>query len=95
MPQIHRQNDLRSCGATTITTQDFVSVGGKLVAVQGDLDSHGGGGLIAGLGSFVTINNKPVIVVGDSANPDSLCPLLGGNHCNPKAATGADFLTVG
>lgn len=95
MPQIHRNNDQRTCGATTIATQTFVTVGGQAVAVEGDQNSHGAGGLIAGLGSFVKINNKSIIVVGDTANPDNLCGTLGGSHCNPAASTGASFVTVG
>ena len=95
MAQVHRNSDLRLCGATTIATQSFVTVGGQAIAVNGDQNSEGGGALIASGGSFVTINNKSVIVVGDSAAPDSLCGTVGGTHCNPAAATGASFVTIG
>ena len=95
MSQIHRNNDLRTCGATTIATQTFVTVAGQAIAVENDQNSHTGGGLIASKGSFIKINNKSVIVVGDNANPDGLCPTLGGAHCAPAAATGASFVTVG
>lgn len=95
MAQIHRNNDQRTCGATTIATQTFVTVGGQAVAVEGDQNSHGGGSLIAAGGTFVKINNKSVIVVGDSASPDNLCATVGGAHCSPAAASGASFVTVG
>lgn len=89
MPAIHRQDDLRTCGATTIATgQSTVYVEGKLIAVQGDNNTDGGGALIAGR-SDVTIGNIPIIVVGDSASPDSLCPIPGGPHCAPAAASGS------
>jgi len=95
MAAVHRNNDLRTCGATTIATQTFVTIGGQAIAVENDQNSHGGGGLIAGSGSFIKINNKSIIVVGDTASPDNLCPVLGGAHCAPAAATGASFVTIG
>jgi uncharacterized Zn-binding protein involved in type VI secretion len=89
MPGIHRQDDLRNCGATTIATgQSTVSVEGKLISVQGDKNSHEEGALIAGR-SDVTIGGIPIIVVGDTASQDSLCPSAGGNHCAPAASTGS------
>lgn len=93
--QIHRNNDLRLCGAVTIASETFVTVDGQAVAVENDQNSHGGGNLIAGNGNYIKINNKSVIVVGDSAAPDGLCATLGGAHCAPSATTGADFVTVG
>ena len=87
MTQAHRQDDQRSCGATTVVTgQSFVKIGGK--------NTHSEGGLIA-TKSFIKIGGKSVIVVGDNANQDGLCPSAGGEHCNPKAATGSSFVTVG
>lgn len=94
MAGAHLQGQQRSCGATTITTQSFVTIDGKAWAVQGDTNSHGQGGLIASK-SFITIGGKAVIVQGDSAQPDSLCPVSGGEHCNPKAAEGSSVVTVG
>jgi hypothetical protein len=74
MPGVHRQDDSRFCGATTIVTgQSTVYVEGKLVAVEGDMNSHGGGALqsVYGDGS-VTIENKKIIVaVGDKAAGDN------------------------
>jgi uncharacterized Zn-binding protein involved in type VI secretion len=70
--------------------QDFVTINGKLWAVENDPNNHGAGGLIHSQ-DYVTISGKLVILQGDSANPDSLCPALGGDHCNP-VATGYDDL---
>jgi len=67
----HRQDDKRTCGATTIVSgQSTVFVNGKLWAVEGDLDSHGHGDLVSVIGSTVKINGKKVIVYGDHANSD-------------------------
>jgi uncharacterized Zn-binding protein involved in type VI secretion len=90
----HRQDDSRACGATTIVTgQDFVKVDGKLWAVNGDPDTHGGGGLITSHG-WLTIGGKGIIVVGDNAAGDSLCPIPGGAHCNPSATSGDSLINV-
>lgn len=89
MPAVHRQDDSRACGATTIVTgQGTVFVETKLFSVQGDPNTDGGGALIAG-GSTVRINNIPVIVVGDSAAADDLCIPIGGAHCAPSATSGS------
>lgn len=94
MPGAHLEQQQRTCGATTIATgQSFVKIGGKLWAVDGDMNTHGQGGLIGT--SFVKINGKSVIVQGDQANPDSLCPVSGGQHCTPSAAEGSSFVSVG
>lgn len=91
MPAAHRDGDPRSCGATTVVSgQDFVFVDGKLWAVEGDQNSHGGGALIPGE-TGVYIAGKPVIVhAPDSAAPDALCPVVGGTHCAPATAGGSD-----
>lgn len=104
MPLCHRVGDLRTCGALTGTVpagggipvglQSFVLVNGKPWAVNGDLDSHGGGALIASFAPTITINGLPVIVVGDGASADALCPTLGGAHCFPAAATGSSLINV-
>ena len=64
-----------------------------LGSVDGDVNSHGGGNLHASQFD-VLINNKPTIVLGDSASPDSKCPKDGGNHCNPKASTASSDVFV-
>lgn len=65
--------DSRNCGAVTVnSSQKTVFVNGKLWAVQGDQNSHGGGGLIPSSGKKnVFIGGKLVIVQGDTAQPDS------------------------
>jgi hypothetical protein len=92
--QAHRHGDQRSCGATTIATQSFVTIDGKAWAVEGDQNTHGAGGLIASK-TYLKIGGKSVIVVTDNANQDNLCPSLGGEHCNPKASSGSSLVDVG
>lgn len=91
MPKAHRHGDLRTCGATTVVTnQNNVYVNGQLWAVKGDPNSHGDGGLVNTTGSTVFINGIPVIVNGpDHAVPDALCPLAP-PHCDPMTAQGSD-----
>ncbi len=94
MTEAHVNGQLRSCGATTIVSgQSFVKVDGQLWAVENDQNSHGSGQLIASK-TFVKIGGKSVIVKGDSAQQDALCPSLGGEHCNPKAQEGKSFIKV-
>lgn len=88
MPYAHKNGDSRNCGATTIVQgQSFVFIDGKLWAVEGDPDTHGGGGLIASQ-HYIMINGKYVIVDGDSASPDSQ------RHSNPKAVSPSGFVEV-
>ena len=95
MAQAHRQDDLRACGAKTVVVgQDFVYVNGKLWAVEGDPDDHGGGGLIATVIGELYINGKKAIAVGDPANPDNLCSANTPIHCAPSAVTGEPNLDV-
>lgn len=94
MPAAHRQDDSRSCGATTIVTgQGTVYIENKLFSVEGDPNTHGSGALIAA-GSTVFVNSKKVIVVGDTASPDDLCIPLGGAHCAPAASSGSGTVSV-
>jgi len=93
---IHRDTDSRTCGATTtVVNQSSVYANGLLVAVNGDPNTHGGGGLIAASDNVyvegqLVVNDSP-----DNANPDSLCPPLGGAHCNPATAEGSSDVYVG
>lgn len=92
---VHRQDDLRSCGATTIVIgQTNVFANGKLISVDFDPNTHGQGNLIA-RSKNVFINGKMIVNVGDTAIPDSLCPIEGGNHCQPSAITGSENVFVG
>lgn len=95
MPSVHRHSDSRSCGATTVVTgQSTVFSDDLLWAVDGDPNNHGSGGLIPS-GSTVYVEDKLVIVNSpDSANPDSLCPIPGGEHCNPKTASGSGSVSA-
>lgn len=91
----HRNGDSRACGAATVVQgQNFLSVDGQLWSVDGDPDSHGGGALHT-THSWLTINGKGIIVVGDSASPDNLCPFPGGAHCAPSATSGDSLIDVG
>lgn len=88
MPGAHRHGDSRVCGATTIVSgQGTVTVNDKLWAVDGDPNDHGGGALIAGGAPTVSINGKTVIVQGDAASADALCPVP--PHCAPNAVGGS------
>jgi uncharacterized Zn-binding protein involved in type VI secretion len=97
MTLCHRIGDLRACGALTTAGPNQTSgilVDGKPWAVNGDLDSHGAGALISTLATFITINGVPVVVVGDQASPDNLCPIPGGAHCAPYASSGSSLINV-
>lgn len=91
MPGVHRHSDSRSCGATTtVSGQSTVFANGLLVSVQGDPNTHGGGGLSASINpGTVFINGKEMVVNGSSASPDALCPPKGPPHCSPSATSGS------
>lgn len=86
---VHRDSDSRACGASTsVTGQGNVYVNNKLASVQGDPNTHGGGGLAASNNDgTVYINGKKVVLQGSSASPDALCPPIGGAHCGPTATS--------
>lgn len=87
MAGAHRHGDARVCGATTdVKLQSTVYVNEKLWAVKGDVNTHGGGGLINS-GTTVKIAGYEVIVNSpDSAAADSLCVPIGPPHCAPSTA---------
>lgn len=91
MPAAHRNNDQRSEGSTTqVVGQQTVFVNNQLWAVENDLDNDGGGTLISKSKGTVYVNNKKIIVINtDDADPDSLCFLLGGEHCHPHPQQGS------
>lgn len=67
MAAIHRHDDLRNCTATTVVQgQGTVKANGKLIAVVGDPNSHGGGALVSTSPGTVKINGKKVIVITDT-----------------------------
>lgn len=91
----HRIGDARSCGAATEEAgNDFVTVDGQLWAVDGDPDSHGDGGLNASI-DWIEINGKAIIIAGDGAGADDLCPIAGGEHCSPSAVGFSDLIDIG
>ena len=95
MPAVHRDTDLRVCGATTISSQTKnVYVNSLLWSINGDLNSDGAGSLFAGtnnvfIGGIAVCNNN------DTAAPDSLCSTVGGTHCAPDASQGSGNVFVG
>jgi hypothetical protein len=91
MPPVHRNGDPRTCGAaTTVVGQSTTYAEGKLWAVEGDPNNHGGGALIAS-GDRVRIEGKRVIINRpDDAQADNLCPIDNGAHCFPQTAGGSD-----
>lgn len=96
MPPIHRNTDARNCGASTVVAgQSNVFANNLLVSVNGDPNTHGSGGLIAACNNVFVNNIMVVNHTPDSANPDSLCPPLGGNHCAPATAAGSPNVFVG
>jgi len=93
---IHRQGDSRTCGASTITTQTTVRANGRFISVNNDPNSHGGGNLRATetVGK-VRIGGIAVILSGDPSGPDALCPIPGGPHCAPAAASASPNVRAG
>ena len=95
MPAVHRDTDLRVCGATTVSAQNkSVFVNSLLWSIDQDPNSDSGGALSAGtnnvfIGGIAVCNNN------DAAAPDSLCPIPGGLHCAPNASGGSDDVFVG
>jgi hypothetical protein len=70
---VHRDTDLRACGATTIVSnQSTVTANQKLIAVEGDECTHGNGDLVSTSAGTVTVENKKLIVITDTAVPDDV-----------------------
>lgn len=92
---IHRHGDARTCKATTeVKGQSTVYANSRLVSVNKDPNTDKGGDLIADCNE-VYINGKLVVIVGNSANPDALCPEPGGAHCAPASSSGSGDVFVG
>jgi uncharacterized Zn-binding protein involved in type VI secretion len=64
----------------------------ELWAVEGDPNTHGGGGLIPSNPKTVFVEGKNVIEVSDPAFPDSFCPIP--PHCNPASISGSSTVFV-
>lgn len=92
---VHRDTDLRACGATTVSQQGRkVFVNNLLWSIDGDPNSDGGGSLIAAVNQ-VFIGGIMAVNQGDSALPDDLCIPLGEPHCTPSANGGSSNVFVG
>jgi len=91
---IHRQGDSRICGAATVNTQTTVRANGRFISIDGDPNTHGGGPLKATetVGK-VRINGIAVILNGDPASPDSICPIP--PHCGPNASSASPNVRAG
>ena len=91
---IHRQGDSRICGATTVAQQSTVRANGRFISIDGDPNTHGGGALKATetVGK-VRINGIAVILNGDPAGPDRLCPIP--PHCGPNASSASPNVRAG
>ena len=93
---VHRERDSRTCGASTVTQVKNVRVNNRFISVEGDTNTHGGGSLKASLTvGKVRAGNIAVILTGDAASPDSLCPPLGGAHCSPNASSASPNVRAG
>ncbi len=93
---VHRDQDKRDCSASTIARSRSVRVNYRWISINNDPNSHGNGGLIASITpGKVHAESTPVILLRDPAKPDRLCPIPGGPHCNPKAATASPNVRAG
>ena len=93
MTAIHRNSDSRACGAATVVAgQSTVYANDLLVSVNGDPNSHGAGALSASCHD-VYVNGILVVDLGDSAAPDTLCPIP--PHCAPSATSASSNVYVG
>jgi hypothetical protein len=96
MPPAHRHGDPRTCGATTVVVgQGSTFVDGKLWAVEGDINSHGDGQLIASVATVLIEGKKVIVHAPDDAVPDDLCIPLDGAHCKPMTAAGSGSTFAG
>ena len=93
---VHRQGDSRSCGASTVTRVTNVRVNGRPISVDKDTNTHGAGQLNASVTvGKVRANSIAVVLNGDTAQPDNLCPIPGGAHCAPNASSASPNVRAG
>jgi uncharacterized Zn-binding protein involved in type VI secretion len=92
---VHRDTDLRVCGAHTVAQCSDVRVNNLFISIQDDPNDHQNGQLIASdtVGK-VLVNGKPVILLGDHAKPDDLCP-SGEPHCDPYTVQASGDVKAG
>jgi hypothetical protein len=86
---IHRNNDSRTCGAsTTAIGQSTVYINGELASVKDDTNTHGQGALTASNNDgSVWIAGKLVVLLDSGSQEDLLCQVIGPPHCNPRASS--------
>ena len=66
-----------------------------LISVFGDINTHGAGELLASNNTGkVFIGGKKVVYINSDASPDDLCPIAGGDHCNPKSESGSSKVSA-
>lgn len=63
------------------------------ISIKGDINTHGGG-ILGSSGHNVYIDGEEIVTVGTISSPDSLCPVIGGAHCSPNAASGSSFVFI-
>lgn len=91
---IHRDRDRRICNHLTVVVgQDDVFANFKLVSVDRDPNTGGGGNLNAANNNVyanfkLVVNHTP-----EPADPDGSCPAS--PHCNPMTAEGSPNVFVG
>lgn len=93
--RVHRETDSRVCGASTdVTGQSTVFANDLLVSVDEDPNTHGNGDLNAGANK-VFAEDRLVVRIYDDADPDDLCPPLGGAHCDPDSSSASPDVFAG
>ena len=88
MPAVHRNGDVRKCGASTLAGASSVFVNGSAISLQGDPNTHIAGALAASNTSNIYAEGRKIVLAGSSASPDRKCgpPNV---HCNPAAVGGS------
>jgi len=88
MAKVHRHGDARSCGATTVVSVNTnVFANEKLIAVHGNLNTHGAGALVAGsknvfIKGIAVVNHTPDAGLADDANHNSTPTAAGSANVN-------------
>ena len=58
--------------------------------------ANGGTALTSGfVNGRANDQGSPIIINGDNANPDALCPIPGGAHCAPNASSASPNVRAG
>lgn len=98
MPGCHRNDDSRYCGAATIVThQTKVRVNNQLWAVNGDLDTHKTGPLIA-VYPTLTVRIENILIIcapGDHAGDEPYPPFHAAPATWPSTASTDTWVYAG